>query len=149
MTRCEDTAESISGIYDNANFLDVFIADIVSAKQEVLLVSPFISKRTIARLIPRLSPAAAKLTIITRPPEDNKNSIVRQRAEECIGMLKDSGFKIYTRASIHQKFTIIDQRLIWYGSINFLRFGTSEESAIRLESVNIAAELIETMRDRD
>lgn len=126
----------------------MFIADILSAKQEVLLVSPFISKRTIARLIPRLSPAAAKLTIITRPPEDNKNSIVRQRAEECIGMLKDSGFKIYTRASIHQKFTIIDQRLIWYGSINFLRFDTSEESAIRLESVNIAAELIETMRDK-
>ena len=148
MTRCEDTAESISGIYDNTNFLDVFIADILSAKQEVRLVSPFISKRIIARLIPRLSPAAAKLTIITRPPEDNKNSIVRQRAEECIGMLKDSGFKIYTRASIHQKFTVIDQRLIWYGSINFLRFGTSEESAIRLESVNIAAELIETMQDK-
>lgn len=125
MTRCEGAAENVSSIFDNNNFLDVFIADVLSAKHEVLLVSPFVSKKTLAKLLPLLSPAAVKTTIITRPPEDNKNEIVRHRAEECIAMLKSSGFTIHTRSSIHQKFTVIDQRLIWYGSINFLSFGTS------------------------
>lgn len=142
MTRCEGAAESVSSIFDNNNFLDVFIADILSAKHEVQLVSPFVSKRTLAKLIPLLAPAVGKITIITRPPEDNKNEIVRRRAEECIAMLKGIGFTIRTKSGIHQKFTVIDQRLIWYGSINFLSFGTSEESVMRLESVNIAAELV-------
>ena len=145
MTRCEGAAESVSSIFDNNNFLDVFIADILSAKHEVLLVSPFVSKRTLAKLMPLLVSTAGKITIITRPPEDNKNEILRQRAEECITMLKDCGFSIRTRSGIHQKFTVIDQILIWYGSINFLSFGTSEESVMRLENVNIAAELLGSM----
>lgn len=145
MTRCEGAAESVSSIFDNNNFLNVFIADILSANHEVLLVSPFVSKRTLSKLLPPLAPVAAKITIITRPPEDNKNEIVRHRAEECITMLKDSGFTIRKRSGIHQKFTVIDRRLIWYGSINFLSFGTSEESVMRLESVNIAAELVGSM----
>jgi hypothetical protein len=41
-----------------------------------------------------------------------------------------------------QKFAIIDQRVIWYGSINLLSYGKSEESIMRLENVNIAAELL-------
>ncbi len=142
MTRCEDAAESVSSIFDNNKFLNVFIADILSAKHEVLLVSPFVSKRTLAKLLPLLAPVAAKITIITRPPEDNKNEIVRHRAEKCIAMLKSSGFTIRTRSGIHQKITVIDQRFIWYGSINFLSFGTSKESVMRLESMNIAAELV-------
>lgn len=145
MTRCEGVAESVSSIFDNNNFLDVFIADILSAKHEVLLVSPFVSKRTLAKLIPLLAPAVGEITIMTRPPEDNKNEMVCRRAEECIAMLKSSGFTIRTRSGIHQKFTVIDQRLIWYGSINFLSFGTSEESVMRLESVNIATELVGSM----
>lgn len=148
MTRCEDAAESISSIFDNNKFLNVFIADILSANHEVLLVSPFVSKRTLSKLLPPLAPVAAKITIITRPPEDNKNETVRRRTEECIAMLQDSGFTIRTRSGIHQKFTVIDQRLIWYGSINFLGFGTSEESVMRLESVNIAAELVGSVGDR-
>ena len=147
MTRCEGAAESVSSIFDNNKFPDVFIADILSAKHEVLLVSPLVSKRTL-KLLPLLAPVTAKIIIITRPPEDNKNEIVRHRAEECITMLKDSGFTIRKRSGIHQKFTVIDQRLIWYGSINFLSFGTSEESVMRLESVNIAAELVGSVGDR-
>ena len=43
---------------------------------------------------------------------------------------------------IHQKFAIIDKKITWYGSINLLSFGYSEESIMRLESSSIAQELI-------
>lgn len=44
--------------------------------------------------------------------------------------------------AIHQKFTIVDQHIVWYGSINFLSFGSSEETIMRLESHEIANELL-------
>ena len=38
-------------------------------------------------------------------------------------------------------FILIDNRLVWYGSINLLSYGSSEESIMRLESRELAAEL--------
>jgi len=40
------------------------------------------------------------------------------------------------------KYAVIDQRIVWYGSINLLSFGRAEESIMRLNSSNIASELI-------
>lgn len=57
-------------------------------------------------------------------------------------MLIDHGITVKTRDRIHQKFAIIDQRLVWYGSINLLSYGASEESMMRIESLDIAAELL-------
>jgi superfamily II DNA or RNA helicase len=47
--------------------------------------------------------------------------------------------------NIHQKFAIIDQKIIWYGSINLLSYGNAEESIMRIESPKIAYDLIESM----
>ncbi len=57
-------------------------------------------------------------------------------------MLKNAGVRVVFRPNIHQKFAVIDQRIVWYGSINLLSFGSAEESIMRLESPNIANELI-------
>jgi phosphatidylserine/phosphatidylglycerophosphate/cardiolipin synthase-like enzyme len=46
---------------------------------------------------------------------------------------------------IHQKFAVTDQRIVWYGSSNLLSFGNAEESIMRLESPNIANELMKTI----
>ncbi|HMD14413.1 MAG TPA: phospholipase D-like domain-containing protein [Bacteroidota bacterium] len=43
---------------------------------------------------------------------------------------------------MHQKYAVIDQRIVWYGSINLLSFGWAEESIMRLNSPNIANELM-------
>lgn len=40
-----------------------------------------------------------------------------------------------------------DQRIVWYGSLDLLGFGNSGESIMRLDSVNIANELIGTIED--
>ena len=42
-------------------------------------------------------------------------------------------------------YAVIDQRIVWYGSINLLSFGSAEESIMRLDSPNIANELIMSM----
>jgi hypothetical protein len=41
-----------------------------------------------------------------------------------------------------QKFAVMDQKIVWYGSINLLSFGSAQESMMRIESSNIANELM-------
>lgn len=55
------------------------------------------------------------------------------------------GVQMVYKPNIHQKFAIIDNKITWYGSINFLSFGYSEESIMRLESSSIARELTESI----
>jgi len=52
---------------------------------------------------------------------------------------------VICKSSIHQKFALIDQSIVWYGSINLLGYGRSEESMMRLESANIACELLKSL----
>jgi phosphatidylserine/phosphatidylglycerophosphate/cardiolipin synthase-like enzyme len=49
------------------------------------------------------------------------------------------------RSNIHQKFAVIDQKITWYGSVNLMSFGYSEESIMRLTSSSIAYELIKSI----
>ncbi len=86
----------------------------------------------------------AKLTIITRPESDYKGKN-REKFSDMINTIKLTGSNLIFKSNIHQKFAVIDQRIVWYGSINFLSFGSSEESIMRLDSVNIANELIGTV----
>ncbi len=55
---------------------------------------------------------------------------------------------MYTQrnASIHQKFAVMDQKTVWYGSINLLSYGNgAQESIMRIESDSIANELIKSV----
>ncbi len=87
-----------------------------------------------------------KVVIITRPPEDFKSKDT-DLINETLVLLKESGAGVILKSNFHQKFAIIDKKIVWYGSINLLSFGSAEESIMRLESSNIANELIKCIRD--
>ena len=59
--------------------------------------------------------------------------------------LRSAGLVVRFKSNIHQKFTVIDEKIVWYGSINLLSFGSAEESIMRLESSNIASALIRSI----
>ena len=86
----------------------------------------------------------AKLTVITRPETDYKEKD-KLAFEDMIKSIQITGANVIYKSNIHQKFAVIDQRIVWYGSINLLSFGSSEESIMRLDSINIANELIGTI----
>jgi len=132
--------EETHSIFDNNTFLPVYSSDILAAQNEILIVSPFLSKRRILSSLNYLTTTSAKMTVITKPP-DNYPEKDRIKIEDCINILIQHGIAIKTKDRIHQKFAIMDQRIIWYGSINLLSYGISEESIMRIESLEIAAEL--------
>ena len=85
-----------------------------------------------------------EVKIITRPVEDynGNNKLIIHRTLESV---KNSGINVVYKSNIHQKYAIIDERIIWYGSINHLSFGNAEESIMPIESTNIAFELIQNL----
>ncbi|MBA1336076.1 MAG: putative helicase [Firmicutes bacterium] len=141
--------ESINTIFDNSNFLTVFSNDISSAKSDIVIVSPYVTKKRLSQMLSILVTGidnGAKLTVITRPETDYKERD-RLTFEEMISSIKNTGASIIFKSNIHQKFAVIDQRIVWYGSINLLSFGNSVESIMRLDSLNIANELIGTIEE--
>lgn len=82
-----------------------------------------------------------KAIVVTRPAADFKETD-RRTIEEAMALLTAAGVHVIFKSHIHQKFAIFDQKIVWYGSINLLSFGRSEESIMRLESSIIAEELL-------
>jgi len=65
--------------------------------------------------------------------------------EQTLASLQASGVRLVFKANIHQKFAVIDQKIVWYGSINLLSYGNAQESLMRLTSPNIAQELLKIL----
>jgi superfamily II DNA or RNA helicase len=136
-------------IFNKDNFISVFNQDIVAAKKEILIVSPFARQRRTHQMIQHLETAIGQhilITVVTRPKEDfpKKDHPVIQNA---LDLLTRSGINIIYKSNIHQKFAIMDQKIVWYGSINLLSYGRAQESIMRIEGSNIANELIKSIEN--
>jgi superfamily II DNA or RNA helicase len=134
-------------IFDKDNFLPVFNQDINAAKKEILIVSPFVRKMRTLQMTKHLKVALeknARILVVTRPKEDfkPKDHAIIQRT---LNLLTDCGANVVFKSNIHQKFAVMDQKVVWYGSINLLSYGSAQESIMRIESVNIANELVKSI----
>ena len=137
-------AESVDIIFDHHNFLPVFKNDMLNAVRELLIVSPYVTKRRALQMLEYMGDAQerqVKVMVVTRPPADYKDKD-RPALEGVLDVLQKAGVQVMYKSNFHQKFAVLDQRIVWYGSINLLSFGSAEESMMRLTSPNIAYELI-------
>ena len=138
--KCEDGAPSEEkSIFAYADFLPAFTADILAAKREVIIVSPVPHQNRIskmAHIFEKCVSSGVEVRIITRP--------AGEYAEK--GPLRPlTGISVIEKPKLHQKFAVVDGRIVWYGSVNLLGFGSAQESVIRLESAGIAAELMDAL----
>lgn len=139
--------ENVDIIFDKNNFLPVYSNDIVNAAREIMIVSPFVTKKRTLQMMQNLEVSiskSVKVIIVTRPVGEYKEKDMTSW-QETFEALKSTGASLILKSNIHQKFAVIDQRIVWYGSINLLSFGSAEESIMRLESPNIANELIKSI----
>jgi hypothetical protein len=142
-------AESVPGeftdiIFDNTTFLPVYKNDLLNAVREILIVSPFVTKRRVSQMLPFLGDALnrkTKVVVVTRPAADFREKD-RPALEETLALLIAAGVHVVFKSNIHQKFAVFDQKIVWYGSVNLLSFGRAEESIMRLENPSIADELL-------
>jgi phosphatidylserine/phosphatidylglycerophosphate/cardiolipin synthase-like enzyme len=129
----------------------VYLRDIAVASKYVLIISPFVTKQRMFQMMDHfndLLKKQVKITVITRPANDyDENRKIM--LSDLFSTVKTRGVQMVYKSNIHQKFAIIDNKITWYGSINLLSFGYSEETIMRLESSSIACELTESIGMRD
>jgi len=136
--------ENSNAIFDSRSFLPAFEKDVYAARREIVIASPYMKKYRTMQMLKMLSAArinCARVTVITRPMEDYK--LADQSGVPTLQKtLTDAGARVLTKPGVHQKFAVIDQSVVWYGNVNLLGYGPTEESIMRLEQREIAEELL-------
>ncbi len=134
-------------IYDGKNYYNSFKTDIENAQREIVIVSPYISNSKLTTMIKMLPPKqlnGISVTIVTK----DINSYESSKKDDIIDIynnIKNYGIKVIQKDKLTERFTVIDQKLCWYGSINYLAFSKETDNAIRIENGEIAGMMLDTI----
>jgi hypothetical protein len=143
-----EETESSEGIltYRAEEFYSTFESDLTNAKEDIAIVSPFVTARRVTKLEDTLAAAVNRgvnVRILTKPAEkqyDNEPS--KKSAMEAIQILKGIGARIEFNPRTHEKICVIDNSLVWHGSLNILSQYDSSESMMRFVGENAARQLL-------
>ena len=133
--------EPVSRIYDGHTAMPAFEQDLSDAAQSIVIVSPYLQKGHIERLLPILQEAASrdvKITIHTRDADAS-----RADTAVTIALLEKSGVDVILHKALQQRYAILDESIVWYGNVDFLAFGRKDTDTLRFENTDIAGELLD------
>lgn len=137
--------EKDSNLYNENTFYSYFIKDLLNAKAEVIIYSPFVSKyRTdyFKQTIEKLRKRNVEVFIFTRPVE-TYDLILQDQIRVALERYEELGVCVfYMPGFIHEKAAIIDREILWDGSLNILSQRASREMMRRTESEDSAMEVI-------
>lgn len=135
-------------IYNNKNYFKVFCKDIESAHDEVLIVSPVLRKTAVRRALQYLSKVISfgtSVKVVTGLLTELKEP-ARKSMEDGIALLRSCKVNIIHKSDIYQNFAVIDNRIVWYGNVNFLGYDLAESNVLRLLESDVAVQLKDTMK---
>jgi superfamily II DNA or RNA helicase len=142
-----DTA--VSKIYDGHASMTAFEQDLSDAARCILIVSPYIQKGRVSKLLPLLQAALPASVQIHVKDADRLDAQYQADAQDAIAMLEQSGITVIRHKSLQQRYAVLDESVIWYGSVDLLAFGRKDTDVLRFENADIAGELLELLRETD
>ena len=132
-------------LYNEQSFYRAFVKDLLAAKKEVIIHSPFVTKyrsEFFKRILGQLQRRNVAVFIFTRPLEE-QDALRRFEVAAALRDYKDLGAWImYKPGYIHQKVAIIDRELLWEGSLNILSQRESREMMRRIKNQDAAREVM-------
>lgn len=135
---------SISRLYDQNTFYDAFLYDLRHAKLRVIIESSFITERRMLALFPalqRLRKRNVHIVINTKPFEEHEAGY-REQAIWAVEVMQDSGIDILFTNGHHRKLAIIDDDILYEGSLNILSQNDSCELMRRIRSKELVKETL-------
>ena len=125
-----------SELYDQRTFYKAFLHDLRNAKTRVIIESPFITEKRMKLLFPTLrllSCKGVRIIVNTKPLEEHTSSYQSQ-AIQAISIMQDLGIEMLRTVGHHRKLAIIDEDVLWEGSLNILSQNDSCEVMRRIRS---------------
>ena len=130
--------EPVSMIYDGHNAMAPFEQDLSDAAQSIVIVSPYLQKGRVERLLPLLQSAVSRGGKITIHTSDDDT----RRSEIAADTLQSAGAEVILHKGSQQRYAVLDERIVWYGNVDLLAFGRRDTDVLRFENADIAGELL-------
>ena len=115
------------------------------AKTSIVVSSPSLRYSKVNKFISDMKPLqerGVKITVSTWNP-DSYNFGNPIHKMEMIRTLNEAGIEVVLKEENCLHFAVIDNSVVWYGSLNLLGKEDVEDNIMRIESDEIAAELFE------
>lgn len=139
-----DKQDICNSIFDPATYSEIFSQDITSANYSVIISSPGLGTSKVwqfIRQLPMIQERGVKVIVITMSPSSYPEDAVTHQ-EELVQTLRLSGVVVKTQNNCKEHFAVIDDSIVWYGSMNFLSRERDDDNIMRIESKSIAQELL-------
>lgn len=137
--------QKANAIYDIENYAETYWKDLEEANSAVVVSSPRLNNQKVDRIINMLGKRrelGVEVTIVTWHPDAYKYGKDDVRME-LMEKLRKAGFEIRLVEETCEHYAVIDNEIVWYGSVNLLSKEDAEDNLMRVCSKDIAAELLE------
>ena len=137
--------QKANAIYDIENYAETYWKDLEEANSAVVVSSPRLNNQKVDRIINMLGKRrelGVEVTIVTWHPDAYKYGKDDVRME-LMERLRKAGFEIRLVEETCEHYAVIDNEIVWYGSVNLLSKEDAEDNLMRVCSKDIAAELLQ------
>lgn len=137
--------QNANTIFDIDSYEKVYEKDLLEANKEIIISSPGINHAKVdafVKLIKQRQEDGVKLTVLTLNPEGYPEEKIED-TKRLVEILKNCGVRIKLQEHMHEHFAIIDEEIVWYGSMNFLSRAKADDNLMRVKSKDVAQELLE------
>jgi phosphatidylserine/phosphatidylglycerophosphate/cardiolipin synthase-like enzyme len=131
--------------FDQNTFYLAFLKDLANCRSEVIIECPFITSRRLKTLLPileKLKARKVRIAINTRDPRTHDEGYRQDDAHEAISRMQHMGIQILYTGNHHRKVAILDRQILYEGSLNILSQNDSCEVMRRIESTQLAWQMV-------
>lgn len=139
-----DKKQTANAIYDNESYSKTYERDLLEANNNIVISSPGINEKKVKRIIELLQSrqeVGVSVVVITLRPESYPEKRV-EKTRELINQLIENGIKVSQESLMHEHYAIIDDEIVWYGSMNLLSGEKEDDNLMRVVSKEIAQEIM-------
>lgn len=130
-----------SKLFTTEDYKSDFEKDILSASSKIVISANYLSKVEVQNFILLMSVLLSKgvnvFVFVTKAKDDPK----QKKLILCKKLMEDVGIKVFEKEELCQKVSVIDEKILWYGNVNFLGYTEKEECCMRIVEPKIASEI--------
>lgn len=134
-----------SRLLTERTFYDSFLRDLKRCKSEVIIESPYMTMNRLSTITPilrKLVKRGVKIRVNTRFP-GHHDELLRIQAWVVTKKLKEIGVRVkFFNDYHHRKIAVLDERILYEGSLNILSQANSREVMRRIESEQLTKQMI-------
>ncbi len=140
-------------LHSEQSFYPALAADLKKAESSIVIFSAFATPDGLYRWFPLFSEClqrGVKIRIVTRTVDNQTGSEANK--DELVGLLpllRQSGITFEMRPLPHEKVIVIDDEIVWHGSLNMLSQNKSNEVMTRTVSSSFAKEMLSMLARHD